>query len=322
MKFRVIASVFFLLSLACAQDDVHIVPRPSPPDLLPSKDHVIRKSVNLVLIPVNITTFSMIDNIRAGDPVDGLQSGHFQLFDNKKEQVIRHFSQEDAPASIGIILDRSGSMGRKLDMAKEAVKAFCRSANPADEMFLITFADTVEADEFTSITDDLQSRLLFSASKGKTSLLDAVYLGLDKMRNAKYERRALVVITDGGDNHSRYTLSEVKSVLKEADVTLYGIGLFDSQPGSDEEVEGPDMLEQLATASGGVAYLIDTPRDLEHAADTVGRLVRNVYVLGYAPTDMAQDGAYHKIKVKLRHLPKGLPCLRVFAREGYYAPVK
>src|SRR5271157_649522 len=220
----------FLAATSYAQDDIHVVPREAkkataavpPPNIDPSlKTYTkpLRKDVDLVLVPVTIT-----------DPmnrlVTGLEKENFALTDNGQPQVIRHFSSEDAPISLGVIFDISGSMSDKIDKSRQAVVEFFRTANPQDEFFLITFSDKPELlVDYTSSVEDIQGKLVYAIPKGRTALLDAIYLGMNRMRKAHYERKALLIISDGGDNHSRYTESEIKSMVREADVQIYAIGL-------------------------------------------------------------------------------------------------
>jgi len=267
----------------------------------------------MVLVPVTIT-----------DPlnrlVTGLDKENFTIFQDKDKQVIQNFSSEDAPVSIGIIFDMSGSMGSKIERAREAVSEFLKTANPQDEFFLITFADEPEQlSDFSESVPDLESRLIFTAPKGRTALLDAIYLGVHKMRNAKYAKKALLIISDGGDNHSRYTEGEIRSLVKESDVMIYAIGIYDHNFPTDEERLGPQLLSDIAETTGGRAFTIDNPNDLADVATKIGIELRNQYVLGYRPSNPTHDGKWHRIKVKLIP-PKGLPPLRVYAKTGYYAP--
>lgn len=330
-------AAFWLVVPGYAQDDnqnVHVVPReakksdpvPSvgiaiPPGVIvdPSlKTHTkpIRKDVDLVLVPVTIT-----------DPlnrlVTGLEKENFQLTDNGRPQEIRHFSSEDAPISLGVIFDLSGSMSDKIDKSREAVVEFFRTANPQDEFFLITFSDKPEVlADFTSSVEDIQSKLVYAVPKGRTAMLDAIYLGMNRMRRAHYERKALLIISDGGDNHSRYTEGEIKSMVREADVQIYGIGLFDLNGfKTPEEREGPALLAELTEVTGGRIFTISNPNELADVATKIGIELRNQYVLGYRPTSPARDGKWRKIKVKLNP-PKGLPPLHVYAKTGYYAPTE
>lgn len=303
-------------------DDVHIKPRieptqPSPEDGIdPSlKTHTkpMKVDVDLVLVPVTIT-----------DPmnrlVTGLDKDNFSLFEGKDQQEIRHFSSEDAPVSLGVIFDMSASMTSKIERAREAVVEFFKTANPQDEFFMITFADKPEEiSDFTQSVEDIQGKLVYTIPKGRTALLDAIYLGVSKMRQAKYPKKALLVISDGGDNHSRYTEGEIKSVVKEADVLMYAIGIYDHYFPTEEERLGPELLSELTEITGGRAFTIDNPNDLGDVATKIGIELRNQYVLGYRPKNPAHDGKWRKIKVKLIP-PKGLPPLKVYAKTGYYAP--
>jgi Ca-activated chloride channel family protein len=303
-------------------DDVHIAPRvqlaqPKPNDLIdPSlKTHTkpLKVDVNLVLVPVTIT-----------DPlnrlVTGLDKENFQLFEGKDAQEIRHFSSEDAPVSIGVIFDMSGSMASKIERAREAVIEFFKTANPQDEFFMVAFSDKPqEISDFTSSVEDIQGKLVYTVPKGRTALLDAIYLGVSKMRQAKYQKKALLIISDGGDNHSRYTEGEIKSTVKEADVLIYAIGIYDHYMATPEEALGPALLGEVAEITGGRSFTIDNPNDLGDVATKIGIELRNQYVLGYRPKNPGHDGKWRKIKVKLLP-PKGLPPLKVYAKTGYYAP--
>ncbi len=301
-------------------DDVHIQPRveaavPQPVESNPATPHVrpMKVDVDLVLVPVTIT-----------DPmnrlVTGLDKDNFELFEGKDQQQIKNFSSEDAPVSIGVIFDMSGSMGSKIDRAREAVSEFFKTANPQDEFFMITFADQPqEISDFTQSVEDIQGKLVFTVPKGRTALLDAIYLGVSKMRQAKYPKKALLIISDGGDNHSRYTEGEIKSLVKESDLLIYAIGIYDHYFASEEERLGPVLLSDIAELTGGRAFTIDNPNDLADVATKIGIELRNQYVLGYRPNKPGHDGKWRKIKVKLL-APKGLPPLRVYAKTGYYAP--
>jgi Ca-activated chloride channel homolog len=251
--------------------------------------------------------------------VTGLEKENFELTDNGKPQEIKHFSSEDAPISLGVIFDNSGSMADKIDKSREAVVEFFRTANPQDEFFLITFSEKPEVlVDFTSSVEDIQSKLVYTIPKGRTALLDAIYLGMNRMRKAHYERKALLIISDGGDNHSRYTEGEIKNLVKESDVQIYAIGIYDHYFPTEEERLGPQLLSEITELTGGRAFSIDNPNDLADVAIKIGVELRNQYVLGYRSTSSASDGKYHKLKVKLVP-PKGLPPLRVYAKTGYYA---
>ena len=325
----VVLACFSSADLAFAQvdvNDVHVMPRTpetakteevakesiiSPS--LNTRVRPLKSSVDLVLVPVTIT-----------DPlnrlVTGLEKENFQLFEGGSGQEIKSFSSEDAPVSLGVIFDSSGSMSTKMDRAKDAVVEFFKTANPQDEFFMITFSDEPEVvSDFTSSVDEIQGKLMFTVPRKRTALLDAIYMGVTKMRQAKYAKKALLIISDGGDNHSRYTENEIKALVKEADVMVYAIGIYDRYFPTEEERLGPALLGEIAELSGGRAFTVDNPNDLADVATKIGVELRNQYVLGYRPQNGLRDGKWRKIKVKLLP-PKGLPPLRVYARTGYYAP--
>ena len=307
-------------------NDVHVVPRgvekakieevPQQALVAPPRDVKVRPlkvDVDLVLVPVTIT-----------DPmnrlVTGLDKENFQLFEAGSKEEIKSFSSEDAPVSLGVIFDSSGSMSSKMDRAKDAVVEFFKTANPQDEFFMITFSDEPEmVNDFTSSVDEIQGKLVFTVPRKRTALLDAIYMGISKMRQAKYAKKALLIISDGGDNHSRYTEGEIKALAKEADVMIYAIGIYDRYFPTEEERLGPALLGEISELTGGRAFTVENPNDLADVATKIGVELRNQYVLGYRPTKVVRDGKWRKIKVKLLP-PKGLPPLRVYARTGYYAP--
>ena len=300
-------------------DDIHIVPRKKPPVAEPADPSLnthtkpMKVDVDLVLVPVTVT-----------DPmsriVTGLDRKNFEVFEGNQPQVIRHFSSEDAPISLGVIFDLSGSMSDKINKSKDAVVEFFKTANPQDEFFVITFNDRPELlQDFTHSIQDVQGKLVFAMPRGRTALLDAIYLGLNKMRKAKNPKKALLIISDGGDNNSRYTDREIKSIVKEADVQIYAIGIYDYNPRTPEEIYGPQLLSEITDVTGGRTFRIDNPNELADVATKIGMELRNQYVLGYRPTNAMRDGKWRKIKVKLKP-PKGLPPLTVYAKTGYYAP--
>jgi Ca-activated chloride channel family protein len=327
--FPTLLSTLFLLPFPLVAqtslDDVHVVPRSTATASVSasastglvsgSLGDVIHKDVNLVLVPVSVT-----------DPqqrlVTGLSRDNFQVFDGKKSQEIRHFSSEDAPVSIGLVVDTSGSMKDKMERVHEAVKEFCEASNPQDEFFLITFADAPQlVQDFTDSPSEIENKMIFARSKGSTALLDAIYLGLAKMRQAKYSKKALLFISDGGDNHSRYGEWEVKKASQEADTAIYAIGTYNRYVPTQEEWLGPYLLAHITEPTGGRAFTIADINDLPDVAHRVGVELRVQYVLGYRPIDAPRNGKWHKIRVKLR-LPRKLALLQAHAKSGYYAPAE
>jgi VWFA-related protein len=294
-----------------------ITPRPKPADPAQAVPRAnIRVDSTLVLIPVTVT-----------DPlnrfVTGLERENFKIFEDKQEQQITQFSSEDAPLSVGVVFDASGSMGHKLDKSRQAVAQFFRMANPEDEFFLVQFSDAAQLSQpFTTSLEKIQNRLAFTQSKGRTALLDAVYLALHEMKKARNPRRALLLISDGGDNNSRYTEGEIKNLVKEADVQIYAIGIFEPAMGrgrTPEEMSGPALLNEISEQTGGREYQVDNLNELPDIAAKIGVELRNQYILGYSPQNLARDGKYRHVQVKLVQ-PRGLPLLRPFWKQGYYAP--
>jgi len=319
----IIASTLVLASaIALAQselDTAHIFPRENPQMLAsanlatsPGHMHAIKQNVDLVLVPVSVTDGRQ-------RLVTGLDQSNFQVLEGKKVQEIRHFSNEDAPVSLGVIVDTSGSMKDKMERVREAVTQFCEIANVQDEFFMITFSDEPHvATDFTNTAEDIERELLYIHSKGRTALLDAIYMGIEKMRQARYSKKALLVISDGGDNHSRYGEREVKSAVKESDVMIYAIGTFDRYVSTQEEMVGPGLLANVTQVTGGRAFTLEDPNEMPAVAHRIGTELRTQYVLGYRPQKAPHDGKWHKISVKLK-LPAKLSFLRVHAKTGYYA---
>jgi len=282
--------------------------------IIPGK--VIRSDVDLALVNVTVTDpFNRL--------VTGLDQDNFRVFEDNLEQEIVTFSSEDVPISIGVIFDFSGSMSNKIDKAREAALLFFKTANPQDEFFLVSFNERAElTSAFTNSVEDLQSRMMLTPTKGRTALLDAVYLGLSQMRGAHNAKRALLILSDGGDNHSRYNENDIKRLVKEADTQLYAIGLYDPlgfRNRSTEELNGPSLLADITELTGGRVFAVEHLNDLPDVASKIGMELRNQYVLGYKPSNHAHDARWRKIKVKLR-APKGLPPLTAFSKTGYYAP--
>lgn len=301
-------------------NDVHITPRGTSmerevaaPTHLPTGIRVIRSNADLVMVPVTIT-----DNLNR--PVIGLDRDNFQLFEDKKPQEIKNFSSEDTPISVGLIVDSSGSMANKVERMREAVRQFCEAANPQDEFFMITFADAPQlTTDFTGSSAELENDLLTTQAKGRTSLLDAIYMGLRKMQDARYPRRALLILSDGGDNHSRYSERDVKNAVKEADVLLYAVGTYDRYVNTQEELLGPELLQNVTEVTGGKAFTLTNVADLPSVTKAISTQLRHQYVLAYRPQAKPRNGKWYKISVKLRLPQRFHAFLRVDARTGYYA---
>lgn len=253
----------------------------------------------------------------------GLQKDDFQVLEDGVAQTISHFSGEDAPLSIGLLLDVSGSMDFKLERARDAASQFLKTMNPRDEAFLIEFGDQAELTvPFSSRMDQIESKLASLNPGGLTAMLDAAELGLRQMKNAKNTRKALLIISDGGDNHSTYTSAQIESLVREADVQIYAMGVFEptfSFGLSKEEISGPRLLSEIAEQTGGRVFAASDADDLPSVAARIAVELRNQYVLAYSPKNQTKDGKYRKVEVKVTQ-PPGLPALKTRWRLGYYAP--
>jgi Ca-activated chloride channel family protein len=314
-----------LLSIGCLSpsvraqswDDVHVIPRaeagtPAADPDLTAHSKPLRVGVDVVLVPVTVT-----DSMNR--PVIGLGKQDFAVFENDEPREVRYFSTEDAPISIGILLDVSRSMTDKIGEAREAVGEFLKTSNPEDDFFAITFADRPElvAGPNDSI-GTLQSKLGSVTPSGHTALLDAIYLGIAKSRRARYSRRALLIISDGGDNHSRYRRSEIRRLVQESDVEIYAIGIFDKVFKTPEEWAGKRLLTEITEATGGHTITLDNVRRLPEIAVQVSRELRSQYVIGYQPVNAAHDGKWRRIKVQLT--APGDPPHHVHCKKGYLGP--
>jgi Ca-activated chloride channel homolog len=305
-------------------DDAHVVPLHSPDKVAPTGTgeatlsaslKPFRSDVDLVLVPVTVT-----DSFNR--PVLDLPQQEFTLYEDSVQQPIRYFSREDAPISIALVLDYSASMKNKIEYESEAVKQFFIHANPDDEYFIITVSSKPKlVASSTQSIGTIEERLASTKPQGATALYDAVYLGVSKLQTARYQRRALLIISDGGDNHSRYSLKETRHMIEEADVLTYGIGIFDDMPvpllKTVEERLGRQSLGKLTDASGGRTIPADDRHQIPQIAALISRELRDQYMLGYRPTNQKRDGKLHRIRVRL----SASAALRhVYYRAGYVAP--
>jgi Ca-activated chloride channel homolog len=276
----------------------------------------IKVTSNLVLIPVTVTDGN-------GRVVPGLEKEHFTLFEGTAQQEITHFAAEDAPVSIGIVFDASDSMEPKLHKAREALNALLNHANPADEFFLVRFS--TEARLVASMTNqpqEIRDRMDSLRMGGSTALLDGVRLAMAEMAHASYTRKAIVIISDGQDNSSHWSVSELKAAVREQDVLIYAIGITDQATGSylgPQRLTGAALLNEIAIQTGGRLFEVNKLKELPDIAAKIGGWLRNQYVLGYVPSDSVRDGSYRRIQLKVAR-PKGYPRLHAVWRQGYYAP--
>lgn len=276
-----------------------------------SRPESLRVSVDLVLVPVTVTD-------ALNHPQTNLKREDFTIYEGNQPQPIRYFSAEDSPISIGLLVDVSGSMRDKMDSTRAAVEQFFRNANPEDDYFVITFNNRPRVlSDVTQSTAGIETELGLVEPTGSTALLDAVYLGVSKLRNARYSRRALVIISDGGDNASRYKLREIKNLIAESDVMVYAIGIFGTGPFKTfEEAMGERWLSTMTDITGGRTTTVRNVAGLPEVCALLSRELRNQYVIGYEPTDRA-DGKWRKIRI-VTH-PSDTEQLRSYYRRGYYS---
>ncbi|HEX9760970.1 MAG TPA: VWA domain-containing protein [Candidatus Acidoferrales bacterium] len=306
-------SILWLAAVAClgvtllavasaAQQQGAATPPPPNSSAGEQRERSIRVDVDLVLVPVTVLD-------PGGRLVTGLERHHFRIYEEGQEQEILHLSTEEAPISVGLVLDTSGSMSSQMSDAQRAALQFFRTANPRDEFFLVEFNTRARmVSNFTTGLEPLQSRVMYSRARGNTALFDAVYLALDEMRRARNTRRAVLIISDGAENHSRYNENDIRRALREADLQFYAIGQFDRV--------GRDILSHMANLTGGRLF---GTQFLENTANRIWSELRNQYVIAYRPANTQRDGKWRKVKIKL-DVPRGMPDLQVFAKSGYYAP--
>ncbi|HET9696200.1 MAG TPA: VWA domain-containing protein [Terriglobales bacterium] len=303
-------------------NDVHVSPQvqrqlpKTPDDSLAIHMKPLRVNINLVTVPVMVTDAK-------GSPVTDLGKKDFQLLEDSNVQPIDYFYSEDSPISVGLVVDLSSSMGNKIDRVREAVSEFFKNADPKDDYFVITFADKAKLfANTTQSTETIETQLQELKPKGNTALADAIFLGLDKLKSASYRRRALVIISDGGDNMSRHSLRSVKNLAKESDAQIYAVDVCDAPSllftKKLEEKFGRQWLTQVTEVTGGRTIAVDGAEEIPGAASQISRELRNQYVLGYRPASMPHESRWRKIKVRITRKPEPLP-FQLYYRTGYMA---
>jgi Ca-activated chloride channel family protein len=323
-SFRLLLLFFFAAAFvrpAPAQTPVHITPPPINEDQTAQstskqgayRAKPMRMDVDIALVPVTVMD-------AMNHPVITLEKSNFRLFESGKQKDIRYFSTEDAPISVGILLDLSFSMKDKIDTARQALHQFFENSNPDDDYFVIGFSDyPALLSDATHSTASIEDKLAFAVPHGNTALLDAIYMGLDRMQKAQYSRRALVIISDGGDNHSRYAKNEIRRIVQEADVEIYGLGIFSKVFKTYEEWTGERLLAEITEATGGHTITINDVQKLPEIAANLSRELRSQYLLGYSPGRGPEDAPWRKIKVQVIQTAPG-PALHVYNKQGYLSP--
>jgi Ca-activated chloride channel family protein len=274
-----------------------------------------------LIITTDLITFTVTVTDTYGRFVSGLNKNAFTVFDDKQPQEITYFSDDDAPVSVGVIFDVSGSMsGDKVKRARDALSKFVQTSHNSDEYFLIGFNSRAQLLlDKTRNGDAVLDKMTFVQTRGNTALYDACYLGVEKVQRGAHPKRALLLISDGQDNNSRYTFNELRRLLKESDVVLYGVGILGGgDAGSALGMEGQGILDELSSVSGGKAFFPRSPAEMDDIFEQIALELRHQYSIGYKPTNFGNDGKWHKVKVKVAP-PRGLPRLFVRTKEGYYA---
>ncbi len=319
--FAFLLATFLLAGIGQAQEKPPADTPPSPkPTTEPQK---LGKELDRpeIIINSDLVTLTVTVTDPYGRYVSGLNKSAFAVFDEKLPQDISFFSDDDAPVSVGVIFDVSGSMGGdKIRRAREALARFIQTSHNADEYFLIAFNSRAQLLlDKTRDGNAVLDKLTFVQTRNNTALYDACYLGVEKVQRGAHPKRALLLISDGQDNDSRYTFSEVRRLLKESDVVLYSIGILGgSDAGSSLGMDGQGILDELSNVSGGKAFFPRTNAEMDDIFEQIALELRHQYSIGYKPTNFSKDGRWHHIKVKITP-PRGLPRLFVRSKEGYYS---
>jgi len=275
--------------------------------------YAIRTNVDLVVLQATVRDHK-------GAPVPGLLKENFQVYEDKAPQQIESFSHEDVPVTVGLVVDNSGSMRPKRTDVIAAAMAFVRSSNPADQMFVVNFNEHVSlglpaALPFTNNAAQLETALSRNAISGMTALYDAIAAGLEQLQKGKWDKKVLIVVSDGGDNASKQKLAQVLSMVNQSNAVIYTLGIFDE---TDED-RNPRVLSQLSRASGGEAFFPKTLQEILPICEQVAQEIRSQYSIAFVPTNRKQDGAYRTIDVKA-YAPSEGRRLSVITRAGFSVP--
>ncbi|HUF05312.1 MAG TPA: VWA domain-containing protein [Aridibacter sp.] len=310
--FAVFFALLFPAFTVSAQD-----PQPTPPIQGLENKPEITVETDLVTLTLTVTDYY-------GRYVSGLTKEAFTVYDDKKEQEITFFSDTDAPVSIGILFDVSGSMsGDKILKARNALERFIYTSHPRDEYYLIAFNKRAQLlMDRTRDGEAVLNKLTLVEPKHNTALYDACYLGVERVTRGTHQKKALLIISDGQDNSSRYNSKEVRRLLKESDVVIYSVGIMDGRDASSMEgMQGQAFLDELSGVTGGKSFYPSSAVEMDEIFERIALELRHQYSIGYTPENFTPDGEWHRVKVRVKP-PKGLPRLTVRHREGYYATPK
>ena len=304
-------------SYAVAQmgmDEVHVLPRTDQAIQGPAQQ-ALRVNVDLVL--VNVTVLDREDRT-----VTGLRSSNFAVVDDKSPQVIRYLSNEDEPISLVVVLDVSASMAVNIQEERKAFAELIDGSNPQDDFGMIVVNDKARVGlRFDDSASEIRRAVAALQPDGSTALWDGLYLGIEELKKSHHQRKAMVVISDGGDNHSRHRESELKSLLKEADVEVYAVSMFNRNATRLEERKGPLQLDEVTSVTGGRVFSVQGSVELSRAVTQLNRELRNQYVLGYYPSNRSRDGKWRRLKIRVTG-PESQAKVRLYTKKGYYAPAE
>ena len=306
------ATLVCLASATGAQSPQEPAPSgPQAPKTAKSDDGPLVLDRDLVTVSVTVSD-------PYGRFVTGLDKSHFEIFDDKIKQEIVFFNDDDSPLTLGIVYDVSGSMTAKMSRSVHALRRFVETSHSEDEFFLVTFNHRAQLTrDFTMSGETVVNSLTLVSTDGRTALYDAAFIGIEKARQGRHDKKALLIISDGQDNNSRYTFSELRDLVRESDVQLYAIGIVDLVRDHELGAYGESVLEELARSTGGRAFFPSSEEELVDVCTQIALELRHQYSVGYYPSTNIRDGRWHKIKVKVDP-PPGLPRLAVRAKEGYY----
>lgn len=283
------------------------------------KSYTMSVDVQLVQLPVSVLN-------KDGHPVTGLQKDHFQVFEDGVLQEISLFKHEDVPVSVGLVIDNSGSMRNKRESVNSAALTFAKESNPEDESFIVNFDDSAYLEQdFTSSINDLVKALGHLDTRGETALYDALYLSAEHLNEGQKDKKALLLITDGEDNMSKYSLEKVLVKLRQSKATVYVIGLLEENDARGGLFSKPpskrarEVLEKFAETTGGRAYFPKSVDEIEGLCRRIAHDLRNHYTLGYTPSNRKLDGSWRMTTIRLNP-PKTVSKVTVRVKQGYYAP--
>jgi VWFA-related protein len=314
----------FIIGLVIALSSLVLIAQETPQQEQPQKqgnnDFTLSVDVELVQLPI-----SVLD--KEGRPVNGLTKDNFQVFEDSTQQQIKLFKHEDIPLSLGLVIDNSGSMRNKRERVNSSALAFVRESNPEDETFIVNFDDSAYLEQdFTGSIGDLIDALDNLDTRGETALYDAVYLSVDHVKAGKKDKKAILLISDGEDNVSKYGFNKVIEALRESKVTVYAIGLLEENDQRGGLFKKPpskkakEALEKFAEMTGGQAFFPKSLDEVEDLVKTIAHDLRNHYTVGYTPTNRKLDGSWREIHVKVNP-PKNVSKVTVRTKQGYYAPM-